>query len=382
MIIAASLFLLTSCREDGSPASGGGADAGGEVRIGIIAPLSGPVSSYGIASSNGTILAFEEIDEILGRSINTFVYDDRHDTTEAITAFNRLVNQDNVIGIVGPVTSGPTNAVGGEAADTGVRIPMVSPTATHQDVTSHGDFIFRACFLDNFQARNMAVFAIEYLGAETAAILYDVGSAYSEGLMVNFRDEFVRLGGTVVENQAYQTGDVDFRTQLTTIRASEADVLFLPDYYQTIALMAAQVRELGVTSTLLGVDGWEGVLDVLDDPSLMDGTFFSAHFAADDPSPIVQNFIASFTTRWGAPPNSFAALGFDAAHILAQAIEDAGSTDSGAIIEALQNIRFYGVTGNITFDDRGDPIKDLIVIQISTVNGETSGRYYERVSAN
>ena len=368
-LAALSLAFLASC----TPA------AGEEIRIGIIAPTTGGASVFGIASSNGSVLAFEEINErggIMGRPVNHILIDDEHTPAVSIAAFQRLVHQDNVVGIVGPVTSGPANAVGAAAVD--VRMPMIAPTATHADVTSYGDFIFRACFLDAFQAYNMANFAFNNLGARNAAILFDAGMAYSEGLAVNFRAYFEALGGEVIAYEAYMSGDVDFRTQLTTIRAAEADVLFLPDYFPVIALMAAQVRELGVTSTLLGADGWEGVFTVLDDPSVLDGAFFSAHFAADYPSPIVADFVNSFTERFGAPPNSFAALGFDAARILAQAIEEAGSTDNEEIITAMQNINFNGVTGPITFNYRGDPIKELMIIAIEDIGTETVARLYYR----
>ncbi|MCL2355793.1 MAG: ABC transporter substrate-binding protein [Defluviitaleaceae bacterium] len=351
-----------------------------EIRIGIIAPLTGGASVFGVASSNGSRLAFEEINErggLLGLPVNYFLIDDEHTPAVSIASFQRLVHQDNVIAIVGPVTSGPANAVGAAAVQN--RLPMIAPTATHEDVTSFGDFIFRACFLDAFQAYNMANFAYNNLGARTAAILFDSGMAYSEGLAVNFRRYFEALGGEIVASEAYISGAVDFRTQLTTIRATDADVLFLPDYFPVIALMAAQVRELGVTSTLLGADGWEGVFNVVDDPSILDGAFFSAHFAVDYPSPVVRAFVESYTERFDVPPNSFAALGFDAAGILAQAIEEAGSTDNEEIIRAMQNISFNGVTGPITFNDRGDPIKELMIIAIETNDDdETVARLYHR----
>jgi len=375
LLMMVSIFVLTACAN--------AADGNDEMRIGMISPLTGGASVFGIAARDGAVLAFEEINEaggLLGLPVNFIINDDMHQAAESLTAFDRLVNQDNVVAIVGPVTSGPANAVA--AAAVADRLPMISPTATHQDVTSHGDFMFRACFLDAYQAHTMATFARQNLGVQTAAILFDSGMAYSEGLATNFHRFFEQMGGTVVANEAYMTGDVDFRTQLTTIRAASPDVLFIPDYFTVIALVAAQVRELELDATLLGADGWEGVLGMLDDPSLLDGAFFSAHFAADDPNPLVQNFVRNYTTRFGTPPNSFAALGFDAANILAQAIENAGTTDSDAIITAMQNINFYGVTGHITFDQQGDPIKDIVVLTIETTGTETETRLYHRFAAN
>jgi branched-chain amino acid transport system substrate-binding protein len=359
---------------------------GSSIRIGMLSPLTGGASVFGIAASNGAQLYFEEVNNaggILGSQIEFILHDDEHTPATSLSAFERLVYQDRVVGVIGPVTSGPANAVAGSAAASEARLPMVSPTATHQDVTLHGDFMFRACFLDAFQAANMARFASNELGAMTAAVLFDQGSAYSEGLATNFRTVFELLGGTIVANEAYMTGDVDFRTQLTSIRAANADVLFLPDYFSTLALIAAQVRELEIDSVMLGADGWEGILGAISDTSVMHGSYFSAHFASDYEDVVVQNFVQSYTARFGNPPNSFAALGFDAAGIMAQAISTAGNTDNEAIIEALKNISFYGVTGPITFDADGNPIKDIMVLKIDeSADGGTTASMYHRFLAS
>ena len=355
--------LLTGCA---GPA--GGTDAA-EIRIGVVAPLTGGAAVFGISSSNGTRLAFDQINEaggILGAQINYILYDDMHSPVDSVQAFERLVHDDNVVAVVGPVTSGPATAVA--QANVGTRIPMVTPTATAYGVTTPGDFIFRACFLDAQQAIAMASFARNTLGAQTAAILYDSAMDYSTGLAENFRETFANIGGDVVAWEAYIGGAVDFRAQLTTIRELSPDVLFIPDYFPVIALMAAQVAELGIEATLLGGDGWEGVFTVLDDPHLLNGSFYSSHFAAGDPSPVVQNFIQSYYALHGGPPNSFAALGFDAGKIMAQAIEAAGSTENEAIISALAALQFSGVTGDITFDAGGNPIKAVLVTGIQ--NGE------------
>ena len=373
VLMIVSMFVLAAC-------AGAGSDD--EIRIGMIAPLTGGASVFGIAASQGAELAFDQVNEaggLLDLPVNFLIRDDMHQPAESLTVYDRLVNQDNVIAIVGPVTSGPANAVAAAAAAN--RTPMISPTATHADVTRHGDFMFRACFLDAYQAYTMAVFARQNLGATTAAIIFDQGMAYSEGLATNFRAYFESMGGTIVANEAYMSGEVDFRTQLTSIRATNPEVLFVPDYFTVVALIAAQVRELEIDATLLGADGWEGVLGMVDDPSILDGAFFSAHFAADDPNPLVQSFVQSYTERFGVAPNSFAALGYDAARILAQAIQAAGSTDNNAIINAMQNINFNGVTGNITFDEFGDPIKDIVVIALESIGNEGSARLYHRFAA-
>ncbi|MCL1862088.1 MAG: ABC transporter substrate-binding protein, partial [Defluviitaleaceae bacterium] len=280
------------------------------------------------------------------------------------------------VAIVGPVTSGPSNAVAERAA--AHRTPMISPTATAEAVTRGRDFMFRACFLDAVQAHAIAYFAKNNLGADTAAILYNNSMDYSRGLAENFARFFTEMGGTITESLAYSTGDVDFRAQLTTISATTPDILFLPEYFNTVALKVVQAREVGIDATLLGGDGWEGVLGALTDPSILDGAFFSAHFATDDPNPIVQHFVSTYTAKHGHAPSSFAALGYDAARILAQAIEAANSTDNNAIINAMQNINFYGVTGNITFDAQGNPIKPIVVISITESGGNTTANLYHR----
>lgn len=366
-----ALFILTAC--------GGGNNGDEEIRIGMITPLTGGAALFGIAARDGAILAFEQINEaggILERPVNFMYHDDEGAIPVSLSVFERLVYDDDVVAIVGPVTSGPANAVADLATAHG--LPMISPTATAEAVTLNRDFMFRACFLDAVQARAIAYFAFERLGATSAAILYNNAMDYSRGLSENFSRFFTEMGGTVTASLAYSTGDVDFRAQLTSIAATNPDILFLPEYFNTVALKAVQAREMGVTSTLLGGDGWEGVLGALDDPSILDGSFFSAHFAADDPNPIVQNFVNSYTAKHGITPSSFAALGFDAAKILAQSIETAGTTDSAAVINAMQNIRFSGVTGDITFDAQGNPVKPIVMIAVETAGGNTTASLHYR----
>ena len=361
-VSVAALAMLAGC----------GTDEG--IPVGVIAPLTGGAAVFGESSSNGTILAFNEINEaggILGQPVNAILFDDMHSAVDSVQAFERLVHDENVVAIVGPVTSGPATAVATANVDS--RIPMVAPTATAYAVTTPGDFIFRACFLDAQQAEAMAYFARVHLGAQTAGVLYDMGMDYSTGLAEHFRAEFEALGGEIVAWEAYMgPGVVDLRAQLTSIRDANPEVLFFPEYFNMVALFAAQVAELGVTSTLLGGDGWEGIFTVLDDPSLLEGAYYSSHFAFDDPSPLVQNFIRNFTETFETPPNSFAALGYDAARIIAQAMEAAGYVNEAgdvifnneAVITALQNTDFNGVTGHITFDAGGNPIKAVVITRI------------------
>ena len=353
------------------------------MRIGGIAPLTGGAAFFGMSARDGATLAFEQVNEaggLLGQNVNFIVHDDEGAIPVSLAVYERLVYDDQVVAIVGPVTSGPANAVADRATEH--ALPMISPTATAEAVTRDRDFMFRACFLDAVQAYTIAYFAKNHLEADTAAILFNNAMDYSRGLAENFAIFFEEMGGTITSSLAYSTGDVDFRAQLTTIAATEPDVLFLPEYVNTVALKAVQAREADIEAILLGADGWEGVLGALDDPAILDGSFYSAHFAIDDPNPIVQYFVSSFTARFGAPPNSFSALGFDAASLMAQAIAAAGNTDSAAVIDAMQNIYFEGVTGSITFDEQGNPIKPTVIIAVDTIGGETAARLYHRFEAD
>ena len=365
--------------EDGGEDAVAGETATGEpIRIGIIAPLTGGAALFGQAASDGSILAFEQANAaggiLGGRPIEFIRLDDEGAIPVSIAAYERLVYSDEVVAIVGPVTSGPSNAVAGIAE--GHRTPMISPTATAADVTLGRDFMFRACFLDATQAQAVAYFARNNYGAQTAAILFNNSMDYSRGLAENFEIFFERMGGTITNSLAYATGDTDFRAQLTTIAAGNPDILFLPEYFTNVSLKSRQAREAGITATLFGADGWEGVLELLgEDASIMDGSFFSAHFATDDPNPIVQNFVSTYTERFDISPSSFAALGFDAARIIINAIEQAGSTDNDAIINAMQNITYDGVTGSITFDSNGNPIKPIVMISIDNASASLYHRF-------
>lgn len=378
-----SALLLAGCastapaEDQGAAADAPAAPASDTVDIGIIAPTSGSVAVYGVAASNGTKLAFDELNEgggIGGKQIKYTIYDDKGDSTESVNAYNKLANNDNVIAVVGAVTSGPTATVA--QASQGDFMPIITPTGTAEGITAFGDNIFRACFIDSYQALTMATFAKDNLQAKTAAVLYNIADDYSTGLAENFRSTFEAGGGTVVAFEAYISEDTDYKTQLTKIKAESPDVLFLPDYYETIALIAKQANDAGITSTLLGADGWDGLFTVLEDKSLVQGAYYCAHYATDDTDPVIQNFITKFNDVYGQTPNSFAALGYDAGKIIAQAIDTAGSTDSKAIVEALKTIDYNGVTGNIKFDENGNPIKSVSIITID--GGEA--KLFEKVT--
>lgn len=340
---------------------------GDVIKVGGLAPLTGDVAVYGIATQRGVDLYIEELNAaggVLGKQVEIEWLDEKGDVTEALNAYNRLAGE--VVAIIGDVTSKPTIAVSELAAQDG--IPMIAPPATAYDVTSAGENIFRACFLDPYQGQMMATFAAGKLGAKKVAVIYNNADDYSTGLAESFKAKAEELGAEVVAYESYATGDIDFKSQLTKISEAAPEAIFVPDYYNTVALIASQTREVGITAPLMGADGWDGVLGVVNDPALVEGYYFCNHYSTEDTDEVVQNFLKNYEAKYGETPNAFAALGYDAAKILFTAMETAGTTESAAVVEAMKNTDLNGVTGNITFDDHRDPQKSVAICQF--VNGE------------
>lgn len=340
--------------------------AASEIYIGGLSPLTGDLAVYGTANTKGAELAFEEINAdggINGAQIKFDTQDEKGDATEAVNAYNKLVDG-GVVAILGDVTSAPCAAI----ADASVadNMPCITGTGTAANITTYGDNYFRVCFTDPLQGKTMATFAAENLEAKTAAILYNVSSDYSDGLAQAFVEQAADMNLTIVAKESYADQDKDFKAQLTTIVGLKPDVLFIPDYYSKVALIANQAKEVNCEAVLLGADGWDGVMETLDESAadVVEGAYFCNHYSAEDENPIVQNFIKNYKDKYGETPNAFAALGYDAACILADAIERAGSTESQAIIDALAATEYEGVTGKISFDEVGDPVKSLTIIKI------------------
>jgi branched-chain amino acid transport system substrate-binding protein len=240
---------------------------------------------------------------------------------------------------------------------------MISATATTADVTKKGENIFRACFTDPYQGKVMAQYAAKKLNAKTAAILYNIADDYSLGVAEAFESEARAAGINVVEKQGYQTNDVDFKSQLQSIKSKNPDVLFIPVYYQDVALISVQAKQLGITSTLMGVDGWDGVLDKIDKSNVdaVDGAYFCSQYSSESTDANVQNFIKEYKEKYKAEPNMFAVLGYDAMNMMIQSIKTAGTTDSDKVIDAMKGISFKGLTGNITFDAERNPVKSAVI---------------------
>jgi branched-chain amino acid transport system substrate-binding protein len=336
------------------------------IKIGEVDPLTGGVSQFGIGCHQGFVLAFEEINAeggILGQKIELVTEDDQSKPGQSATAVRKLITQDKVVALVGDATSSATlEAAPIAQAD---KIPMITPTATNPRITEVGDFIFRVCFLDEFQGRVLARFAREKLKAQKIFTLTDVKQDYSIDLLKFFKEEFTKLGGTIVGEQSYSTGDTDFRAQLTPIRVAKPDAVFVPGYYQEVALIVKQGRQIGLTMPFIGCDGWANQTLIAIGGKAVDGCFFTNHFSPDDQSPIVNSFVTKYQEKYGVLPDTFSALGYDAARLLADAIKRAGSSDPQAIRDALaKTAGFQGVTGEISLDANRNASKPGLIVTV------------------
>jgi branched-chain amino acid transport system substrate-binding protein len=362
--LASLLLAAFACerRTDGPTA-----DAGGVIKVGIYGDLSGQTSSFGQSTKNGVLMAIDEINAaggINGRKIEWIMEDDQGQTQQASTVVKKLINQDKVVAVLGEVASSNSLAAAPVAQE--AKVPMITPSSTNPAVTQKGDYIFRVCFTDDFQGAVAAKFAANTLKAKKAAILGDFNSDYSKGMSKFFREEFARLGGQIVSEQTYTQTDADYKGQLTSIRSSSPDVIFVPGYYGQVGVIAKQAKELGIAAPLLGGDGWDG-------PPLWDlggtalnGAYMVNHYSIDDPSPSVQKFVAAYKAKYaGVAPDAIAALAYDAMNVLADSIKRAGTTESVKLRDAIAGTKnFAGVTGSITINETRDAVKPAVVFEL------------------
>lgn len=340
--------------------------AAGTIKIGAIFPITGPLATFGISCANGAKMAVEEINVrggVLGSKIELLIEDDQYKAEEAANAAKKLIERDKVVALIGEVTSSVTLVVAPIAQQS--KIVLLTPTATNPKVTQVGDYIFRACFIDDFQGEVMANFVYKTLKLKTAAILTAVTSDYSKGLAQFFKQKYTALGGKIVAEESYSEGDTDFRAQLTKIKAAKPDFVYLPGYYADIGPILLQARELGITVPFGGGDGWDSPVLLQTAGKAAEGCFFSNHYSPDSKDLVVQTFVKNYQKKYGATPDALAALAYDAAKLLVDAIKRAGSTDSAKIRDALASTKgFRGVTGVITFDANRNPVKSAVIIEI------------------
>lgn len=351
-----------------------------KITIGGIFPLSGGVAVYGVECKNGIDLAISEINNaggVNGKQIVLLSEDDEGNPDKTVNAFQKLTTRDKVKIIIGSLTSGCTQAITSRAQ--AQKVVQIAPAATSPAITDAGDYIFRACFIDPFQGTVGGKFAAESLNCKKAAILYDIGNDYSVGLTENFEKSFAANGGSVVSKESYATGDKDFNAQLTKIKSANPDVIYLPDYYGTVALIAKQIRALGIKTPIVGADGWDGLSASAGEEVL--NCYYSNHYAVDSTDAAVQKFVTSFSKTYCKEPNSFAALGYDCVYLLKDAIIKADSTDALAVKDALASADGNYVTGHLTFDAKHNPIKSAVMLElVKNADGDITTVYNTTVN--
>jgi branched-chain amino acid transport system substrate-binding protein len=378
-VLMVASFVLAACAPaGGAPAGGGGAATTEPLKIGLLAPLTGQVPTFGISTQEGVQLAVDEWNAkggVLGRTIELVVADSQCSADPAVNAANKLIDQDGVKYLIGEVCSSASIPVSEIVNQK--QVVQISPTSTNPAVTVGADgkvkpYTFRACFIDPFQGLVMAKFA-QGKGYKTAFIMYDQGNDYVRGLAEAFEKAFTELGGTVLGKETYVSTDTDFSAILTKVGESQAEVLFLPDYYNIVNLVGAQAKDKGVTAVMMGGDGWDSAdLDV----AAAEGGFYSNHYDPADTRPIVADWLKKYGEKYkdanGQPkvPDALATLGYDAANLLIAAIEKAAADDPAKVAEALAGLTYEAVSGKITFDANHDPIKAAAVIGVT--GGEKS----------
>lgn len=353
----------------GSIFAGCGDDAkSDEIKIGANFELTGNVANYGSATLDGLKLAIKEVNDaggVNGKKITIVDADNKSEASEAVNAATKLISDDRVKVIVGPAVT--ANVIAESQVATDDKIPVVAPDATSPEVTVENGqvkpYIFRSCFIDPQQGTVMAKFATENLKAKTAVIYVDNSTDYSKSLGKVFKEKFEAAGGKVLDQQAFVAKDQDFKATLTTLKAANADVIFVPAYYEEVGKIVKQARELGITCPILGTDGWDDskVADIAGADAL-NNTFFSTHYSDKDDS--VKGFVEAFKQEYGHMPNVFAALGYDAGKMIVDAIRRAGSDDPEKIRQALEETKDLQVgTGTITMDKNHNPIKQAVILE-------------------
>lgn len=345
----------------------GAASAQDTIKIGEYASLTGKEAAFGQSSHKGTLMAIEEINAaggVLGRKIELITDDNQSKQGESATIVKKLIFREKVVGILGEVAS--MRSLEAAPLCQAYKTPMISPSSTNPKVTEIGNYIFRVCFIDPFQGTVMAKFAKDTLKIRRVAVLTSVSSAYSVGLAKYFKQRFTEDGGEVVIEQKFTEGDKDFNAQLTAIKAAGVEGIFVPGYYTEAALISRQARELDMRIPLFGGDGWEAPELVKIGGEAVEGCYYSTHYSPEVDTPAVRGFVARFKARYnGEVPDAMAALGFDSAQVMVDAIRRANSTEGPLVRDALAATKgFEGVTGSTTMDRDRNASKAAVVIMV------------------
>ena len=386
LLIAAMVVSMTAC-SSGTDASDDSSDAaaaeegdtaedaaegsaeGGTFVIGGLGPLTGDAASYGISVMQGGQIAVDEINAAGGVQVGDATYmlelnfaDDEASEDTVITAYNSLMDS-GINALMGAVTSGACLAVIEQSSQDGIL--QITPSGSALGCTEY-DNTFRLCFTDPLQGTTLADYAVDNLGASKIAVIYNNADEYSTGIMEAFVEEAEAKGAEIVANEAFVTGDVDFRTQLTSIKATDAELICVPAYYQDATYITQQAKDLEMDIPFIGSDGWDGVLGTVTDVTTVVGAVFLSPFLASDPA--VADFVEAYEAAYNATPDQFAADGYDTVYVIKAAMEQAGSIESADLIAAMTEIQVDGVTGSVTFDATGEPNKAAKFVKI--VNGE------------
>ena len=344
--------------------------------VGEYGSMSGAQATFGVSTDDGVKLAVKERNAaggVHGRPIKLVSYDDQGKQQEAQTTVSRLIEQDHAVAVIGEVASSLSLAGGAICQKAGV--PMISPSSTNAKVTQIGDMVSRVCFIDAFQGYVCASFAKDKLNLTNAAVLFNRSQAYSTGLKTDFKKAMAKVGGKVVGEQTYTDGDIDYSAQLSAIKAANPDYIFLPGYYTEVVNIARQARQLGITCPIIGGDGW--VSDKLKDAGhALDNCYFSDHYAKEDDRPAVKTFLAKYRAEYHSEPDSMAALGYDSAMLLFDAMDRAKSTDGKDLAAAINSTKdFAAVTGTITIDENRNARKAAVIQKLD--NGDYA--FFSRV---
>jgi branched-chain amino acid transport system substrate-binding protein len=372
VLLFALLLEMSGC--DRGSKNEKASDEANVIRIGEISPQTGTDAPAGTSVRRGVELYVDQVNQkggVRGKKIELISLDDQGKPEQAAVAITQLITQKKVKAVIGTLSSSGTIAMGPIAQN--YQIPLITPTGTHPKVTEMGSSIFRVCFTEPFQGEVLASFSYDKLKARKVAILYDIKSEYSTGLTNLYSSTFIKRGGEIVSSQSYASGDIDFKSQLTLIRTKKPDAIFLPNFFTDVGLIARQVRELGMDIPLIGGDAWDSPKLVEVGGKAMENGYFSNHYAEDQNSPQVQEFIVQYKKKYGVVPDGPAALSYDAAAVLVNAIEkalgkaqnDSQEISPSAIRENISSTRnFSGVTGVISFDANRNPIKSSVILKV------------------
>ena len=361
-LAAATALALTGCSGGGNSGGGGSDDP---IVIGGIAGTTGAYGAVGIAVINGTQMAVDEINAaggVKGKPIKLLVEDDKGNPTEANNKVLQLIDRDKVIAILGEVASSRSKP-GGIVANS-KKIPMITPSSTNADVTKVGPFVFRVCFIDDFQGQAGARFVVNTLTKKKVAMLYATDDLYSSGLATEFEKELKKLGGEVVIKKGFLKTETNFTTYVNEIKDTKPDIIYAPVYYDVMAPIAKQAKAAGVPGEMfVGGDGWDGM--AAEDLGNMEGAYFTNHYAPDVPWPNAQAFRKRYADKFKHDPTGMAAMGFDAAGVLADALKRAKEPTALSLRDAIAETKgFAGATGTISINAERNAEKDVVIVQI------------------